>query len=253
MDKARQIIYSVMMGFVLKYFLEHVYGLNLSQNALSSSELWFYIIILIYFFINCFRYLFGIFRLTLMTDALYEPQKDDWVKSKFFFNLKRLFVMNSGIFQVTLFGVMVMTIFPHVDEVFRWKTEFLKADSDVLITKTNGINWRDIVFNFYLVNLIIVIIDVTTVFFFKNTVIKTNSVFDEKERMRCNVWIVAGIIEVLSFSIVIALMKTQEQINFAFQFGSILVLSILLIIEILGLWNYVIDNLIERFKNVTAK
>jgi hypothetical protein len=48
-----------------------------------------------------------------MTDEKYEPKDEDWVWEKFGFNLKRLFVINSGLFQVSIFGIMVMLLFPH--------------------------------------------------------------------------------------------------------------------------------------------
>jgi len=251
MERARQIIYSIMMGFVLKYYLEHSSSIMSTISSLQSKDRIFYIMLLVYFFMNCFRYLFGIFRLTLMTDSLYEPQKEDWIKSKFFFNLKRLFVLNSGLFQVILFGILVILLFPHSEEGFEWRKIYLNQDAQIMISKHSDIDWRDIVSNFFILNIIIVFVDVITTYTFVKTVVKTTSPFDKGERLSCRVWIRTGITELVFMIACLLLLCLKKEIFYSVTYISLISLFLLLCSEILGVWKYAIHKMIKKqAKNV---
>jgi hypothetical protein len=240
MDKARQIIYSVMMGFVLKYFMEHTYSILHAIQEMSRVESIFYSLLLTYFFLNCFRYLFGIFSLSKMTDNDYEPKSEDWIYKKYWFNLKRQFVIHAGIIEVTIFGIMCLVIFPDSKEYFTWNKSLLNSDKEcqIMISKLQSIDWKGIVTTFFICNTALVIIDLLCVYTFRKTVEETKSKFNDGEKLRCSVWLRAGLFELGAFSLGIIILTTQSETNFVINFLVLGVLFVLQFLEIFGIYNY---------------
>lgn len=113
--KARQTIYSILMGLTLKSFLEHVAVLYKKDVFFYNLPTAIYCVILLCFLINCFRYLFALAQFANMTNDDYLPQDGDWKFGKMRSNLCKVFVLNSGVISLLGFGLSVFYIFPDSD------------------------------------------------------------------------------------------------------------------------------------------
>jgi hypothetical protein len=110
--KARQTIYSILMGLTLKSFVERAVELSKKGVFLHTLPTTIYCIILLCFLINCFRYLFALAQFANMTNEGYLPNEDDWRPGKILRNLGKIFVLNNGVLSLIVFGVSVFYIFP---------------------------------------------------------------------------------------------------------------------------------------------
>lgn len=240
MEKARQIIYSVFMGFVLKYFLQNAHKAykHWEQLNLDTNQKIIYILILSYFFLNAFRYLFGIFRFVLMTDKDYSPNENDWNFELFGFNLKRKFVLNSGLFLVILFGACSLFLFPSYNEVFNWSSEFLnKSTTSIDITKKYHININEIMMTFLLFHIAISFLDWISVLVFQKTASRAGSTIDEEEKISLTTWKTSSFIELVVFCL-LTLHYWFHNSEYIIEYIGFFLIYVLLFFEFLDIYNY---------------
>lgn len=174
LGKARQTVYSILMGFVLKYFIEHVYENKDVILSLDKFHLFAYSGILVYFFLNCFRFLFGLVDYSNMADDKFAPQDDDWKWGNFRKNTEKLFVINTGIFQLMVFSFYVFYIFPHFDPDIENK-------ADVFVEMMPSI-----INAFGFSTILLMLIDIRSLHLFKKHVEKKD--FEQREKVQHNIW-----------------------------------------------------------------
>lgn len=244
MEKARQIIYSVLMGFTLKYFLEHLMSVYPEILKLDFTNRLFYFLILFYFIVNTFRYLFGILSFSLMMDKDYSIKKIDWKKGNIWFNFQRTYVLNSGIFIVVAFASLAILLFPSSNESFN-PSDIHPETGKIIVSRIyslNGTALGQIVKNFMVLNLIILIFDFISSFLFNKTAPKTDTTYDEDEKLQCYSWMLAGGLEIIIFLVLTGVYFSQDSINHIVNFSIITILIGVMFLEVFGFWQYRING-----------
>ncbi len=282
MDRARQIIYSVFMGFVLTLFLQNSYKIYLHWRELFKGmeklEIFPYIsiiygIILIYFCLNAFRYIFGIFEFLENIDNQYEPKKQDW-KFNFktiFKNLGKQFVLNSGLFIVLLFAVLSQMLFPSSIESFNPSNNEIIRIYPII----GELQITNIFSKFIYFILAITLIDFLSTLFYSLSKYNSNSeervleilnqkyiglkeleaekitIFKNKiledltdKKIEIGLWLFSGIIEIIIIGFFILFFETG---HYDLVKGTTYVLMIFLIIEYSGIFNYA-KRFLSKFK-----
>jgi hypothetical protein len=229
LGKARQTVYSILMGFVLKYFIEHAYESRDAIFSLDASHFIAYLCILIYFFLNCFRFLFGLVDYSNMTDDKFAPQENDWKKENFWKNTFKVFVVNTGVFQLIVFSFAVFILFPHFDEV-KDITPELKGAALVA-------SMPHIILGFCISTLLLLVIDIVSLSLFKKYV--ANKDFDEPEQVRFIIWFFADWLETaIAAFLLISILITRPECASNWQNAFFIILALLALIETISIYKY---------------
>lgn len=234
--KARQAIYSILMGFILKYFIEHVYNSWPSIMATDVSIKWLYLLLLAYFLMNCFRFLFGLVDLSNMTDNTFAPAGADWTLAKFFSNLFKLLVINTGIFQLVIFSFLVFVLFPPCD--------MSSKDSAELLSGRISTEFPLTFHKFIIGNSILMFIDIICVGLY--LFLEKKDSIDRNERYQSGFWIAAGIIELIISFFGYCASDSGNNINLPIIKGVIYFLLSFSLFEIVGGYKY-IGHYLEKY------
>lgn len=187
LGKARQTVYSILMGFVLKYFIEHTYEMWGVINSLDTSHFIAYSCILIYFFLNCFRFLFGLVDYSNMADDKFAPQDNEWKKGNRIKNTLKLYVINTGIFQLTVFSFSVFLMFPHFDPNATLSIQDKVSNLNTIMP--------EIIIAFSITTFVLLFIDVTSLYYYRKYV--TKSEHKNNEEIKFLIWTVSDILEII--------------------------------------------------------
>lgn len=147
--KAHNILYSILLGFILKLSLERVYG---SYNCILKLELFnqcvFYSMV-IYFIANCMRYFFANIELNEKID------EDIKRESSFCWKILRIPTINGGIIEMGVLACIGLSLFPSIEGyTYDWTTR-----SMLPMYNMNDGNLKKFVFFYCFFNLILVAID----------------------------------------------------------------------------------------------
>lgn len=227
--KARQTIYSILMGFVLKGFIEHVYILwpgILSLDAIVGAS---YLLLLVYFFVNCFRFLFGLVDLSRMTDSEFAPGQDEWHLKKVITNLLKLIVVNTGVFQLVIFSFLAFSIFPPMNNI----TSYSSPDLSELIRSA----FPAIVCTFFIWNFMLMLSDIICVGLY--LFLEKSENVDINEKMQSAFWIGGGIIELLLSVIGFLAIWNLASANYATLCVVLICLLTLNVFEMIGGYKYI--------------
>lgn len=195
LGKARQTVYSILMGFVLKYFIEHTYEMWGVINSLDTSHFIAYSCILIYFFLNCFRFLFGLVDYSNMADDKFAPQDNEWKKGNRIKNTLKLYVINTGIFQLTVFSFSVFLLFPHFDPNATLSLQDKVSNLNTIMP--------EIIIAFSITTFVLLFIDVTSLYYYRKYV--TKSEHKTNEEIKFLIWTVSDILEIIVAIVLLAL------------------------------------------------
>lgn len=228
--KARQTIYSILMGFVLKYFIEHTYISWESILLLQGSFFWMYIFLLTYFLINCFRFLFGLVDLSNMTDSEFAPTKEEWNITNSIKNTLKLFVINTGVFQLIIFSFLVFALFPTLES----SETILNAKS---VSEDIQASFPKIFHTFIIWNFWLMLIDILCVLFY--LILEHSEKVDNDEKDQSVFWLIAGSFELLISCVGYFATSDFNNINYSLIWFVLIGLLIFNVFEIIGGFKYV--------------
>ncbi len=241
--KARHMIYSILMGFVLKYFIEHVYENREVILSLESSHFIAYACMLTYFFLNCFRFLFGLVDYSNMTDEKFAPQEGEWVRKHFFKNTLKQFVINTGVFQLIIFSFFVFYLFPHFESA---ETLTLEVKNRALLAAM-----PEIILNFCFSTLMLLVIDIFSLFLFRTYV--ANKDFKEDEQVRYLIWYFADWLETgATILLLISIGLTRPACATPWQNTFLIILTSLAFIETISVYKY-FESPLMSFRDLIRK
>ena len=229
LGKARQTIYSILMGFVLKCFIEHVHTLWPGVTGLDYPYKGIYLLLLLYFLLNCFRFLFGLVDLSKMTDSDFAPTPGDWHLRKLIPNVLRFYVINTGIFQLIIFSFLAFSLFPRIDDLNDHGQQSLSGT----ITEA----FQAIIITFIIWNAVLMLIDIICVILYLYLE-KTENI-DDNERTQSISWIFAGLFELCLCLFGYFAIKNPASLNFDMVYVVLIGLIVLNAFEIIGGYNYV--------------
>lgn len=242
--KARQAIYSILMGFVLKCFIENTYNSWELISRAQGTIGWMYIFLLAYFLINCFRFLFGLVDLSNMTDSEFAPIDEEWHFKKIFKNTLKLFVINAGVFQLIIFSFLVFALFP--------SHESSSSVTNVkLLSKEIVLSFSKVFNTFMIWNFWLMLIDLLSVFFYLK--LEHSQKVDKHEKDQSRIWLIAGSFELLFSGVGYFASNDCNLLNFSLMR---IVLGFLLafnVFEIIGGFKYLGFYLRKFIANRTAK
>jgi hypothetical protein len=116
-----KLVYATLFSLGIASFLTNVYNywsfVSGPEFVVLDCKTMIIGLIHLYFFINYFRYLFGLLTFAEMTKNLV-PVKKDWPKN-IFRNMAKLMVMNVGIFQLIIFFGLSLKIAPSMPNIFK--------------------------------------------------------------------------------------------------------------------------------------
>lgn len=228
--KARQTIYSILMGFVLKYFIEHTYNSWEPITLLQGTIWWMYILLLTYFLINCFRFLFGLVDLSNMTDSEFAPTKEEWHITSSIKNTLKLFVINTGVFQLIIFSFLVFALFPSLESSATAVNA--KSVSDNIQATFPKVFHTFIIWNFWLM-----LIDILCVLFY--LILEQSEKVDDNEKDQSVFWLIAGTFELLLSGVGYVATNDSNNLNYSLIRFVLIGLLAFNVFEIIGGFKYI--------------
>jgi len=237
-EVAKRLLYSTFMGFVLKYYLISSYKLylNWEKVSLTINEKYIYVLMLIYFFMNCIRYLFGFYTFGSMQSTFFENSQLHWKWANLKENIQRKFILHVSLFLVIVFGCCSLFLFPEG------------------INASDKIKFNDLILTFILFHIFITVLDIISVSIFKR--ISLNN--DQIDKTILKGWISSGKIEIIFFFFLLLINTNSGISNITFlnhqldipkiNIVCFILLLILLILEYFDLYNYPF-NLFNYLKN----
>lgn len=246
LGKARQTVYSILMGFVLKYFIEHTYEMWDIVCLLDTPHKIVYSCILIYFFLNCFRFLFGLVDYSNMADDKFAPQDKEWKKGNIRMNTQKLYVINTGLFQLTVFSFSVFLIFPH----FGTASLSLQDKVSALMSLM-----PEIIIAFSVTTFILLFIDVTSLYYYRKHVVKDEHKYNEEVKFL--IWTVSDILEIaVAIILFILILFSRPECATIWEMILLIILVVLVAFENVSGYKYFekpLKNLRDALKEFRKK
>jgi hypothetical protein len=112
--ETQKFVYSVLFGLTITNFMSSFFRFILAVCGPAGNKLDTILVVFfcikVYFFLNCFRWLFGLLKFTEMIGNNFGPVADDWRGDGYRKNIFKKLVMNMGIIQLILFSILSIVI-----------------------------------------------------------------------------------------------------------------------------------------------
>jgi hypothetical protein len=228
-------LYSTLFGLGITYFLNHILKywefVKGPEGITWNDKILLFLLIQLYFFINYFRYLFGLRRFAELTGKGFVPQTEDWINSKsnlfitLFKNVIKLLIVNVGIFQLLLFFLISSKIVPEINP------ESIDSKN---VYKYLDLNLVEIYRWFFMLDLTILILDLLAVIGFKYL----DSKITPDERKEVKVWTTLNLIEIACCALALMVLRDKGNPDFTLAIFFAFVKLTLLLLELLGGYDF---------------
>ncbi|MGG9960005.1 hypothetical protein [Ferruginibacter sp. SUN106] len=246
-------IYSTLFGLGITYFLTHAFKywtfVSGPEGITWNINIVMFVTIQLYFFINYFRYLFGLRRFAEMTGEKFIPKESDWMstKSNLFVtsvkNILKLLIVNVGVFQLLIFFAISFIIIPEVGiESVDSRNVYKYLDSNLV-----GIyKW------FFKLDVLLLVFDVFAVIGFRYL----DSDIQPSEKNEVSIWVLANGIEIACCLLALLVLRNGSQSDYTVAFTFVIIKFFMLITELLGgyyIFQRIKNSLQPKIENAETK